>query len=75
MVVCEYSLKEIPKGEKRLKYYYIVMGDKDTIHPEGIDAHIEKNCQGILVSKETAKKLFGYAKGKGKKSGIKKITK
>ena len=70
MVFCEYSLKEIPKGEKRIKYYFIVFGKDEHIHTDGIDAHIEKKHHEILVSKETAINIFGYCNEKKKTSGI-----
>jgi hypothetical protein len=58
MVVCEYCLKKCKKGEKRVRYFFIVIEHDEPIHSDGIEAHVDENHHQIMVCKKCEKSVF-----------------
>lgn len=58
MVECEYCNKELPKGQKRVTYYFLVMEPGEKIHPKGVKAHVDEHHHVIKVCKTCEKKCF-----------------
>jgi hypothetical protein len=58
MVACEYCLKDLPKGQKRTRYFFIVIEKDDKIHPDGIEAHVDQHHHQIKVCKGCEKTIF-----------------
>ena len=64
MVACEYCLKDMPKGEKRTRCFFIVIEHDEPIHKDGLEAHVDENHHQIMVCKKCEKKIFSEKKEK-----------
>ena len=62
MVECEFCQKELKKGERRKRYFFIVIEEGDKIHPDGLEKHVEENHHQIKVCKKCEKKCFSENK-------------
>ena len=58
MTHCEYCLRKMKNGERRVKYFFLVIEPGEYIHPDDVEKHVNEHHHKIMVCKKCENDIF-----------------